>query len=126
DGRAFSGDDALEAGLARHVQQDRGKALIVLDDENNGVAAVDRIAIVDQRFLLGLLGNGAHLRRSAGGVLHRGRNVVQRQIQRERAALARRADDAEFAAQEPRDFTADREAKTRTAILATGRSIGLV
>ena len=48
---AFAGDDALEPGFPRHVEQDRGEALIVLHDQNDGIAAADRFTIVDQDLL---------------------------------------------------------------------------
>src|SRR5262245_19716543 len=48
------------------------------------------------------------------------------QVEREDAALARRADDANFAAEQPRDLAADREAETRAAVFAAGRSVGLL
>src|SRR6266545_4040494 len=46
--------------------------------------------------------------------------------EREDAALARRADDANFAAQQPRDLAADREAEPRAAVFAAGRPVGLL
>ena len=44
--RAFGGDDALEALVARQAQQDARVMRVVLDDEQDGVALLDVVAIV--------------------------------------------------------------------------------
>ena len=49
-----------------------------------------------------------------------------RQVQRERAALAGGAAEADFAAQHPGDFTADRQPQARAAVLAAGRPVRLL
>src|SRR5262249_35023132 len=58
--------------------------------------------------------------------LRRRRLVNAGYEEREDAALARRADDANFAAQQPRDLAADREAEPRAAEFAAGRPVGLL
>src|SRR5262249_44382631 len=58
--------------------------------------------------------------------LRRRRLVNAGQEEREDTALAGRADDAEFAAEQPRDLAADREAEPRAAVFAAGRPVGLL
>src|SRR5262249_50986763 len=58
--------------------------------------------------------------------LRRRRLVNAGYEEREDPALARRADDANFAAQQPRDLAADREAEPRAAVFAAGRPVGLL
>ena len=55
-----------------------------------------------------------------------GRARRRRQQQRERAALAGRARDADLAAEQPRDLAADVEAEARAAVLARRRAVGLL
>ena len=55
-----------------------------------------------------------------------GADVVQRQVQRERAALARRALQAHFAAEQAGDFADDRKAQAGAAVLARGARVGLL
>src|SRR5688572_18221040 len=52
--------------------------------------------------------------------------VAHGEQERERAALPRCAVDADLAAEQPRDLATDREAEARAAVLAAGRSIGLL
>ena len=54
------------------------------------------------------------------------RRILRRQEQRERAALARRALDADLAAEQPRDLAADRQAEPRAAELAARRAVRLL
>ena len=49
-----------------------------------------------------------------------------RQVQRERAALARRADQPDLAAEQRRQLAADGEAETGAAVLAAGAGVGLL
>ena len=44
--RALGGDDALEALVARQAQEDARVVRVVLDDEQDGVALLDGVAIV--------------------------------------------------------------------------------
>ena len=52
--------------------------------------------------------------------------VGQRQVQRERAALARRAHQPDLAAEQRRQLAADGEAETGAAVLAAGAGVGLL
>ena len=54
------------------------------------------------------------------------RRIDLRQVQRERAALARRADQPDLAAQQARQLAADRQAEARAAVLAAGAAVGLL
>src|SRR5262245_3215053 len=59
--------------------------------------------------------------------LHTPHSLVDaRQVEREDAALPGRADDANFAAQQPRDLAADRESESRAAVFAAGRPVCLL
>src|SRR5205823_11661011 len=53
-------------------------------------------------------------------------NIIARQIKRERAADARRADESDFAAEQTRELAADRETKSRTAVFAARAAVGLL
>ena len=53
-------------------------------------------------------------------------DIGQRQIERERAALARRAEQADFAAQQRRQFAGDGQAQARAAVFAAGAGVGLL
>ena len=53
-------------------------------------------------------------------------DVDQRQVQREARALSRRAGQADFAAEQLRQFARDRKAQARAAVLAAGRTVGLL
>ena len=129
---AAVGDDALEALVARDPEQDARVVRIVLDDQQDGVARADLVAIVGDR-LLGL-GDGEH--RHCGALRRRGRapeltaarraGVGERQVQRERAALARLAAEADLAAEQGRELAADREAEAGAAVLAARAGVGLL
>ena len=56
----------------------------------------------------------------------RARSTLNGQVQRERAALARRALEADLAAEQARELAADREAETGAAVLAAGAAVGLL
>ena len=55
-----------------------------------------------------------------------GLRVRLRQVQRERAALAGRARQLDLAAEQSRQFAADRQPQARAAVLAAGRAVGLL
>src|SRR4029079_10618003 len=57
---------------------------------------------------------------------HRRSGVLQWQIERERAAFARRTLKMNFAAQQARKLTADREPKPSAAIFSAGPGVGLL
>ena len=104
------------------------KALIVFDDKDHRIAAVDGVAVVDERFLrcFACRHGTHHLRRGTARRRLSGRHEIERQIEREGAASSRRAVHRELAAQQPGDFAADRKAKARAAIFAAGGAIGLL
>ena len=52
--------------------------------------------------------------------------VSDRQVQREAAALARRALDRDLAAEQATDLAADRQTEARAAVLAAGGAVGLL
>ena len=54
------------------------------------------------------------------------RLIAKRQVEREGAALPRRAVHADLAAQEPRQLAADREPEAGAAVLAAGGAVGLL
>src|SRR6185369_10691390 len=55
-----------------------------------------------------------------------GAGILQRQIKREGAALADRAAELDFTAQEARELAADGETEAGAADLAAGRGVGLL
>src|SRR5690606_3446694 len=63
-----------------------------------------------------------------GRRLHRGDRTgeLERQVERERTAFARRALERELAAEQVRQFAADRETEARTAIFAAGAGVRLL
>ena len=68
-------------------------------------------------------------RPTAGPAVRRGRllgHVGLGQVERERAPLARRADQADLAAQQPGDLAADRQAQPRAAVLPARAAVGLL
>ena len=130
------GHDALEALVARQAEQDAGVVRIVVDDEQHVVALADVVAIVGDDLLRlrdGEHGHGEH--GSAAGIVdgRRGHGtrtgrtrVGDRQVERERAALAGRADQPDLAAEQRRQLAADREAEAGAAVLAAGAGVGLL
>src|SRR5690606_14107962 len=54
------------------------------------------------------------------------RRILRRQQQRERAPLAQDRAEADFSAQKPRQFAADRQPQPGAAILTAGRAVGLL
>jgi hypothetical protein len=114
----LSGDHAFETALARHIEQDLREGRVVFNDQQDAVARHDIIVVIGdfddlalivrrerqfRRVEAALAGryrfNAGH--RLSGAFWDR-RLVDARQIERELAAFARRADDANFAAQQSR------------------------
>src|SRR5947207_1073816 len=54
------------------------------------------------------------------------RKVRLRQVEREGAAFARRATETNLAAEQSRQFAADRKTQARAAVLAAGRAVRLL
>ena len=125
-----------EVVFAPEIHQDARKRMIVLDDEQDPVAGLDALAIVVERVVVDRdVGGGeravdgdARFDRHGGDALGRGqrRHVDRRQEQRERAAASDRAREPDLAAEQPRDFAADRQAEAGAAVLAAGRAVGLL
>ena len=128
-------DDALEALVARQAEQDARVVRIVLDDEQHGVAVARSSsrssATCSSRARPAAPAARPRLRRRASGVGRRGRRarragVVQRQVERERAALARHAGQPDLAAEQRRQLAADGQAQAGAAVLAGGAGVGLL
>src|SRR6185437_6550803 len=123
---AAGGDDALEAFLTRQVEQDRGELAVILDDEHDAVAGREGIAIVRQ------FARGRDIGRRAWRHDRLGHRVLglagrlQRQIEREDAALARHALDLDRPAEQAGDLAADRQAEAGAAKFAAGGAVGLL
>ena len=125
---AAVGHDPLEPLVARQSEQYSRVVRIVVDNQQDIVAFIDFLAIVGDQFLG--FGHTEHrqLRLVAGSAIDpqvarscedpRRPRVIHRQIERERAALPRRAGQPDFAAQQRRQLTADRQTKTGAAVLA--------
>src|SRR3954470_2268124 len=71
-------------------------------------------------------GNAIGDNRSALPARRAGGGVRLREVQRERAAFVRRAAETDFATEQARELAADREAKTRAAVLPAGRAVSLL
>src|SRR5262249_12227449 len=70
---------------------------------------------------------GGGSRRLGGRLAHRvRRGVDRRQKEGEGPPPARAADQADLAAQQPRQLAADRQAQAGAAVLAAGRAVGLL
>ena len=129
-------DQRLEAAVAREVQQHLRVVRIVLDDQQRRARRAR-----GSRDRRGCPRRAAPAARSAGtaparsstapsarrGCLpYAGPMYVERQIQRERAAAARHAGQADLAAEQMRQLAADGETEARAAVLARGAGVGLL
>ena len=118
--------------LASEVEQDAGEPQIVVDHEHDTIAGLDAVAIVvADRYRLGNR-ERCHRRRRrrldsrpAPGAAAQP-DVCLRQIQGERAAVARAALEHELAAEQPGELAADRETEAGAAVLAAGAAVGLL
>ena len=116
--RALVRDDALEAVVAREAEQDSRVMRVVLDDEHDRIALDDRFPVVGDALItrdrqdhpLGMrIGRDAITasRREANEV---GAGIMQRQEEREDAALAVHARELDFATEQHGEFATDGEA----------------
>ena len=128
---AGRGDEHLEAVVMRKIDEDAGIVRIVLDDQQDHVAGSQLVAIVGQ-LLERPLGQSVY-DSPAGGpraldhLRGPGRSdILERQVERERAALARRAVQLDLAAEQIGKLAADRQAEAGAAILAAGAGVGLL
>jgi hypothetical protein len=152
--RAARRDHALEARLPPHLEQRHRERRVVLDHEQHAIARLEVVVVIRYRArdlrdrrLGGMLdrdGAGDLRRDQLAPCLERGlggggdarllqraalaalRLVDRRQEQRERAALAGVALDAQVATEEARDLATDREAEPGAAVLAARRAVGLL
>ena len=133
--RALGGDDALEADVARQPQQDAREVRVVFDDQQRQVAREDGFAVVgnvlfahhrQDRALGQRLGGGTFYRACRLAPAGRGAGIVQRQVQREHAALAVHAGQFDLAPQQHRQFAADGQAQAGAPVLACGAGVGLL
>ena len=142
--RAVGRGENLEARLASSGAQDARRGVVLLYDQQRAVIQHDRIPIIldgrrKQYHLLSLLNrtvgfadtdshSRSRSRSSPAARLgrHCFRRVVHRQIERERAAAVELAANTDLAAQQPRDFAADRQSQAGTAVLAAGCHVHLL
>ena len=106
---------------------------VVLGDQHHPIRGGELGAVVGDRL------RTRHRRRRGGELERRARRVArldlgqhgragvrERQVERERAALARNALQAYLAAEQLRELAADRETKARAAMLARRAGVGLL
>ena len=139
--RAARGDASLEPAFVRHFQQETGEVRVVFHDQQGPVLRLDVVAIVVElhgggggRF--GRVGRQAQIVREDDQVLGGGErrlafqgfdgHVILRQIERERAALSGSARQADFTAQQARDFAADGQSEPGAAVLPAGAAVRLL
>ena len=129
---AVLGDDALEAAVAREVEQHTRVMRIVLDDEQHQIARLQSLAIVGhllrprRRQHDRLIGSAPTSRRPGLRLAVCRTRVRERQIQREGTAAARDAAQADLPAEQMRQLAADGKSESRAAVLAGGTGIGLL
>ena len=131
---------ALKPLLVRQVQQDARESGVVLHDQQRLVAGLDgyrgrpplppgppaRLRCAHWHKITSTSLDD-HPARAAVGLLRKGCGHVRlRQVQREHAALAGNAFQADLAAQQARDLAADGKAQSGAAVLAAGGSVGLL
>ncbi len=129
-------DQHLEALVAREIAENARVVRIVFDDQQDGIARLQIVAIVCDA-----LDRLLRQRRSCRQLQRRrsrltfclpavagadGPDVGLRQVEREGAALARRAAQLNFAAQQAGQFAADGQAQAGAAVLAAGAGIRLL
>ena len=125
-------DQNLEALVAGEIENHARVVRIVLDHQQDAVAGLDIHPIVGNVLDRPIGWRGRQAVRC--GRLHRARrsdgvgwtNVFHRQVKHECRALARRAVQLNFAAEQICQFAADGEAQPGAAVLAAGRSVGLL
>ena len=134
--RARHGDQHLESLVARQIAQHARVVRIVFDNQQDGVvrlqirrgrlrcalparprrpSASERRRMTTALAALAIVDSGA-----------RRAHVGLRQVERERAALAGRAAQLNFAAQQVGQFAADGQAQAGAAVFAAGAGIGLL
>src|SRR5207253_780198 len=105
---------------------------IVLDDEQRGIPGIEDVAIVgDVERAFGRQRRGDVRRtrgdlRTARGFAFGRPHVMQRQVEDEGAAFARRTLQPDLAAEQAGDFATDGEPEAGAAVTARGARIGLL
>ena len=129
----FHGDDALETFVPRQAEEDARVMRVILDDEQHGIAVHDGVAVVLDVLLARDGQDGERARLRAAFRRRWGRwsrvvraGVVQRQVERESAALAVDAGELDFAAEQDGQLAADGEAQAGAAVFARGAGVGLL
>src|SRR5439155_12845188 len=123
-------NDALEAAHARQLELRLRELDVVLDDQHDAIALLDRVAVVVYLGLQEHLGveDFLFLRR---GILHLfGRSLrfgsSARQEQCEGRTFARARRDADLAAEQAGDLARDREPEPRAPEAPARRAVGLL
>ena len=125
----------MKSSIPRYIDQDPRKTRVVLDDEQYGIALLDRAAIVLNRFdgALGRCGGnklGLERLQSTRAIdwpgAARRTGIMQRQIDREGAAHVGRAAKLDLTAEKVRQLSADGQPKSGAAIFAAGAGVGLL
>ncbi len=135
------GDDPAESLLPGRLEENRRERLIFFDDQHDLVVGSDHVAIVgdlgrqlsvdggrERRRPLQVTGTATHGRQRRGQAAElAGQHLASlRQVQHERAALVHSACQPDFAAEQPRQLAADRQAEARAAVLPVRRAVHLL
>ena len=123
---ATAGDQHLEALVVRQIDQHPRIMRIVLDDQEDGISGGEVEAVVRQLLDDPLLRRCDLQRRRRGARCHGGTGIFQRQIKHEGRALAGRAAQMDFAAEQACEFAADGQAEAGAAVFAAGAGVRLL
>src|ERR1700687_1694981 len=148
---AAQGNYRLEVVAVRHVDEDTRKGHVVLNDQQHRITRLDIVAVVFHYQVLGEYFRHAEVRRREARNCalfncRRGSQSVARRLQTRQlrnlrlqgadvhlwqveskcAANPGSALQADFSAEQTRQFAADGKAQTSSAVLATGRSVRLL
>src|SRR6516225_1569745 len=122
----------LESLVTREVNEHARIMRIVLDDQKNGIARFEAEPVVGQLLDDALLNRSLQRGRGIVGLgdlgarCDRRTRIFQRQIECERAALARGAVQVNFTTKQVRQLAADGKSKPRAAIFTAGAGVGLL
>src|SRR5262249_54166106 len=130
--RATRSSQHFETVVAREIAKQPRKVRVVFDDQKDNIIRLKQLAVI---LYLGCcrMPNCVFFGRwfrSLGCrtccLPGRQTRMGERQVQRERASLSRRAQQLYFATQKPCQFATDRQSQPGAAVLATGAGIGLL
>src|SRR6185503_10278632 len=138
-------DQPPESLFARLIQENSRERYVIFNNQNAAVALFNVVPVVDNWGWLtavcpehvpgnalcgspGCLNLRERFRRPGRYWIYAAarRHVIPGQVKRERAAFAGRAVDANFAAQQTRDFAANRKAQARAAVLTARGAVSLL